>query len=604
MTATRRLLSVLFSLVVAGMAAVLAANVLLADGTQWVDFVRIGLLSLSAAWLAWGATIALNGILSLPYRKPAQADPQELTERTAVLIPVYNEDPRDTFSRIAAMMLGIDRTGKGDLFDFVILSDTTRDEIAEREHYWLARLRAEPGIRADQVFYRRREQNTGKKAGNIADFIRTSGARYEFMIILDADSLMVGETMLTMALRMKAAPRLGLLQTLPKIIAARSWFGRAVQFAASYYSPAFARGVAETQGHEGPFWGHNAIVRTVAFAESCGLPALSGKPPFGGHILSHDYVEAALLARAGWIVRLDPDLEGSFEEGPENIVDYAKRDRRWCQGNLQHGRLVAAPGLKPWSRFVFVQGIMAYVSSPIWALFLLATVLAPFFIGEPNYFPEPARPPVFPQVEHVQALVLLTGVLGILIGPKLLIVLRNILTRGNRGFGGDLTAFAAVVTEIAWSSILAPLMLMYQTRSVLQVLLGADGGWPASNRKGGTVGLREAWDASWWIVVTGVILFALGWWIVPDLFFWLMPVAIPMIISPLIIHFSSRPFLLRNDEALFTTPQEQQPETVILARAGILARWEEEPEFVPQDELSQLILRKGGTQPAQQAFAR
>src|SRR5690606_26165088 len=130
----------------------------------------------------------------------------------------------------------------------------------------------------------------------------------------------------------------------------------------------------------------NAIVRTVAFAESCGLPALSGKRPFGGHILSHDYVEAALLARAGWIVRLDPDLEGAFEEGPENIVDYAKRDRRWCQGNLQHGRLVAAPGLKPWSRFVFVQGIMAYVSSPIWALFLLATVLAPFFIGEPNYF--------------------------------------------------------------------------------------------------------------------------------------------------------------------------------------------------------------------------
>src|SRR5690606_25094182 len=172
---------------------------------------------------------------------------------------------------------------------------------------------------------RRREQNVGKKAGNIADFIRTSGARYEFLVILDADSLMAGQTILTMTLRMKAAPRLGLLQTLPRIIAARSWFGRAVQFAASYYSPAFARGVAGTQGREGPFWGHNAAVRTRAFAESCGLPALSGKPPFGGHILSHDYVEAALLARAGWIVRLDPDLEGSFEEGPENIVDYAKR---------------------------------------------------------------------------------------------------------------------------------------------------------------------------------------------------------------------------------------------------------------------------------------
>ncbi len=264
---------------------------------------------------------------------------------TAILVPVYNEDPVATFARIAAMDASLRATGPGDRFHFAILSDTRSDEVAARERIWFLRLLADTHGEG-RIFYRRRTQNKGRKAGNIEDFIKRAGAAYEFAIILDADSLMEGATMVEMVRRMEAAPDLGLLQTLPTIIRAKSRFGRTMQFAGAFYSPIFARGLAMMQGRTGPFWGHNAIVRVKAFAQSCGLPELSGRPPFGGHILSHDYVEAALLARAGWTVRVDDDLAGSYEEAPENIIDHAKRDRRWCQGNLQHARLIFAPGLK------------------------------------------------------------------------------------------------------------------------------------------------------------------------------------------------------------------------------------------------------------------
>lgn len=579
MTVIRRTLSLLFCLVLAGLASILAANVLLIDGGYWLDYVRIALLAVSVAWLSFGASIALNGLFSYRPSLPSEVPADMLAGRTAILVPVYNEDPASTFSRVRAMVRSLEETGKGDLFDFAILSDTTNDEIARQEAHWFERLRAETAGAPGRIFYRRRSANTGRKAGNIADFIRTSGALYDYLLILDADSLMTGPTMISMAARMEAEPGLGLLQTLPKVIKARSLFGRSVQFAASFYSPVFARGVAELQGTEGPFWGHNAIVRTRAFAQSCGLPNLSGTPPFGGHILSHDYVEAALLARNGWQVRLDPDLGGSFEEGPDNIVDYAKRDRRWCQGNLQHGRLLAAPGLKGWSRLIFVQGIMAYVASPVWAIFLIAALMAPLLAGEPNYFPQPSGPPVFPQVAYVQAITLLTGVVGILIGPKVLIYLRNVLLRRNREFGGDIRAFGSMICEIILSSMIAPLMLMYQSRSVLQVLMGADGGWPATNRDGDAIGLREAWDASWWIVFSGATILYFSVEVAPDLFYWLLPVSIPMLMAPLLIAYSSRPIFRRGQQAyhgVFSTLQDRLPADIVRDQNAILARWSDD----------------------------
>ena len=539
-----------------------------ADGLDVIDIIRAALIFASTFWLAWGAAQALAGLMTRPPAQPRSEGP--IRARTAILVPVYNEDPVATFARIAAMDASLGATGFRDLFHFAILSDTRDDGVAQKERHWFLRLLAETGGEG-RIFYRRRTSNKGRKAGNIEDFVKRAGAAYDFAIILDADSLMEGATMVEMVRRMEAAPDLGLLQTLPKIIRATSRFGRTMQFAASFYTPVFCRGLAMMQGRTGPFWGHNAIVRVRAFAESCGLPELSGKPPFGGHILSHDYVEAALLARAGWTVRVDDDIEGSFEEGPENIVDHAKRDRRWCQGNLQHSRLLLTPGLKAWSRFVFLQGILAYISPVFWLAFLLASIAAPLFAPPVDYFPVDYWPfPVLPVSQTSKALGLAIGVVGLLFVPKLLILLDAALRGRARGFGGAVRSAQSVIGELVFSSITAPIFLMYQTRSVLQVLRGADGGWPAQTRGDGTLSLADAWAASHWIVTTGVAGLGIAHWLAPALVPWLLPVALPMALAPVLIAWSSRASRSR----VFTTPTERQSAAVMELQDLILHRWQ------------------------------
>ncbi|MFC6488201.1 glucans biosynthesis glucosyltransferase MdoH [Nitratireductor sp. GCM10026969] len=571
MVTLRRSLSVSFAIVMAAIASFLAVGFYYSDGLQWLDLVRVALLAVTTAWLAWGAGLALNGLLA-GRERAIRAPPASSGATTAVLVPVYNEDPAKSFSHVAAMVKSLHMTGAGEHFDFAILSDTNDPRIAAQEAFWFARLKQEVGDK-HHIYYRRRETNPGKKAGNIADFIRTSGALYDYLIILDADSLMEGTTMVEMVRRMDADPELGLLQTLPKVIRARSFFGRAIQFSASYYSPVFARGLALLQGREGPFWGHNAITRTRAFAQSCGLPVLPGKPPFGGHILSHDYVEAALLARNGWKVRIDPDLRGSFEEGPDNVVDYAKRDRRWCQGNLQHGRIIAAPELKPWSRFVFLQGIMAYVAAPLWALFLIASIAAPAMQVIPDYFPVPGLP-VFPRVEQANALALLTGVVGLLIGPKILVLIDGAISGRNRRFGGTLRCFLSAVVEIALTSVLAPIMMLFQTRAVLQILAGADAGWPAANREAGRVRLGEAWAASWWIVAIGSLTIGAAYRLAPGFLPYIMLVAGPQLFAPVLISATSlASHWLYRHLGLFATTEELAPSRVMRQQEDILSRW-------------------------------
>jgi membrane glycosyltransferase len=539
-----------------------------ADGLDPMDILRSGLIFASTFWLAWGAAQAMAGLTTRPPVRPAKQGP--LTARCVVLVPVYNEDPVGTFARIAAMDASLRATGQGDRFDFAILSDTRDDAIAQKERIWFLRLLADTGGEG-RIFYRRRTSNRGRKAGNIEEFIKRSGAAYDYALILDADSLMEGGTIVEMVRRMEAAPDLGLLQTLPTIIHAGSRFGRTMQFAATFYSPIFARGLAMMQGRTGPFWGHNAIVRMRAFAESCALPELTGSPPFGGHIMSHDYVEAALLARAGWVVRVDDDLTGSYEEAPENIIDHAKRDRRWCQGNLQHARLLFAPGLRGWSRFVFLQGILSYLAPVFWLGFLAASIAAPVFAPPIDYFPLEYWPfPVLPVSQASKALGLAIGVVGLLFLPKVLIVLDAALRGRTRGFGGTARAATSTLVELAFSSITAPIFLMFQTRSVMQVIRGADGGWPAQSRGDGTLTLADAWAASHWIVTSGAVVLGAAQWLSPVLVPWLIPVALPMVLSPAIIAWSSRP----GSRWLFATPTELHPTAVMDQQAQILRRWQ------------------------------
>ena len=531
-------------------------------GLTALDMVRAALVAITGFWLVWGSTAALMGVFAPARRRENPA--QKLTATTAILVPVYNEDPMATFSRIAAMNRSLLKLGVAEHFHFAVLSDTQNIETAAEEVVQFEHLLTEPES-AGRMFYRRRERNVGRKAGNIEDFISRSSAAYQFALILDADSLMEGQTILEMAQRMEADPQLGLLQTVPTIINAQTLFGRSIQFAAAYLSPTFARGAALMQGREGPYWGHNAMVRVHAFAGCCGLPELSGTPPFGGHILSHDYVEAALLSRGGWKVEVDPSLKGSYEEAPDNLVEYAKRDRRWCQGNLQHARLIGAPGLRFWSRFTFLQGIMAYLASPLWLMLLAASLVAAIFPDMAAVVGGFDAPPV-------PVWVLGVGVALILLLPKLLILLRGAIDGQNRLFGGTPVAALSVLGEIFLSTILAPTMLLMQSRSVLQVLFRRDGGWPATRRGQNWIGLGDAWKASWWMVVIAALALGSVMLLAPSVALWLAPATVPALFSPLLISLTSRP-TKKLRPALFRTEMEAQPSPVIEEQRAILQSW-------------------------------
>ncbi len=529
------------------------------DGTSALDVLRTALFTLVGFWLVWGGVAGVLGILAPPKRvATAVARPKGMT---AILMPVYNEDAAASFSRVAAMNRSLVGLGFADRFHFAVLSDTNSPEVAADEIIWFEQLLHEP-MAEGRVFYRRRERNIGKKAGNIEDFMSRSGGAYDYALILDADSLMNGATIAAMAKRMDDDPRLGLLQTVPEVIHAHSLFGRVMQFSSAYLSPYFARGTALMQGEEGPYWGHNAIVRVPAFAASCGLPVLSGKPPAGGHILSHDYVEAALLSRAGWKVEVDPYLGGSYEEGPENLIEYAKRDRRWCQGNLQHRRLLGAPELKFWSRFTFVQGIMAYAASPLWLMLMGASILAA------------ALPSKYWWRDNETGIWVLAVAVGVaLLLPKFLILVRSALGGRNRGFGGTVRATLSVISEILVSTLLAPIMLCFQSKAVFEILFGLDGGWPATNRDEGRVSLSTAFAASWWVTVAGAVVLAISTAFARDLVPWLLPVALPAIGAPLLIAATSRGITSGRKPILFTTPSESAPAPIIVEQQRILLSW-------------------------------
>ena len=564
--ALRRFAFVLAAVALATVAAWLFFVVVTANGITYLHIAQITLLLICCLWLSWGFNTALAGIFSHDRLPEPEKRPRPATSRTAVLMPVYNEDVRAVFARVAAMYEELRRSPDFQRFDFYILSDSTKPENVAEERRVHDLLVAELSA-AGRLYYRNREQNIGRKAGNIADFVTNHGGAYDYMLILDADSLMRAETIIEMAGRMDEDPELGLLQSQPLIIGRRTPFGRALQFSAALFSPIFSRGIAALQGREGPFWGHNAIIRVRAFAASCGLPTLSGKPPFGGQILSHDYVEAALLARAGYKVRVDPDLEGSFEEAPSNIIEYAKRDRRWCQGNLQHARLLPAPGLRLWSRISLVAGIMAYLASPIWLMFLIVSLLDPVLAPEPNYFPANSLFPVFPQPETNKALLLLFGIFVLLLLPKTLIAFGSAFTERRKSFGGTGLVLAGASVELILTSILAPIMMMFQSKAVYEILVGADAGWPSTERDDDYMPVSVAFRASWWMVLSGGVVLYATYAYAPDLMLWTLPIAVPLVTAPLMISLTGNPVLGDGLKrlGLFTTPFEAHPESVIRA---------------------------------------
>jgi membrane glycosyltransferase len=402
------------------------------------------------------------------------------------------------------------------------------------------------------------------------------GGAYAHMIVLDADSLMEGGTIVRLAAAMERHPRVGLIQTLPQLLNGNTLFARLQQFAGRVYGPLIAHGIAWWHGAEGNYWGHNAIIRVEAFAGHAGLPPIKGGKPFGGHILSHDFIEAALMRRAGWAVHMVPALGGSYEESPPTLTDYAIRDRRWCQGNLQHIAVLPARGLHWVSRLHLMQGIGSYVTAPMWLLFLLIGILISLqseFIP-PDYFPRGATLfPQWPMQDPVRAAYVFAGTMAMLVLPKFLGWLA-MLVRGpdRRGMGGAVRGLVSVLLEVAISALVAPVMMLMQSRSVLEILFGRDVGWSAQRRDDGGFARGEFVRAYAFPTLLGAALGASAYAVSAPLLLWMSPVVAGLMLAIPIAAITARASVGRALRAagLMLTPEERMP-PALLVRANELA---------------------------------
>jgi len=527
------------------------------------------LFTLLFLWLALSFTSALAGLPALlsRLRMPATRPPPT---RTALVMPVYNEDMARIAPALAAMRAALAAANAAPWFDLFVLSDSTDPARQKAEWTAIRLLRATPG---PALYYRHRPENTDRKAGNIAEWVGRFGAAYPQFLILDADSLMEAETLLALVAEMEQHPDTALVQTLPVLTGGETLFARLQQFASAAYGPLIAAGIAAWHGAEGNYWGHNALIRTRAFAGACGLPHLPGRKPFGGAILSHDFVEAALLRRAGWAVRMLPLLPGSHEAGPPTLPDMAVRDRRWCQGNLQHAAVLPARGLHWVSRLHMATGIAAYASAPLWLGFLLlgiAVALQAKFL-RPEYFPQTHTLfPQWPIVDPDRALYMFAATLLVLLAPKLLALAALLLRGRSSAFGGPARLLASAALEIVLSALLSPITMVTQARQFTQVLRGADSGWQAQRRGGGGTAWREAWRFAAVHVALGLLLLTLALAVAPLLAAWMAPVLVGLVAAPLLLALSSSTaagaWLRRR--ALLCTPAEIAPSPLLRAAAA------------------------------------
>lgn len=552
---------------------------------KWADFMptdvawplkagMIFLFCITFGWISlffWSSIFGFIEILRHRKMPGIKRVPFEtkLTTRTAILMPVYNEEPTSVYANLLAMARDLEKTGQEKAFDFFVLSDTTKPKVwTVEETLWLKTKELFP--QNIGLFYRHRSKNTARKSGNIEDFCVRWGMNYDHMIVLDADSLMTAQTVVKMAQLMEVNTTTGIIQAPPMIINRHTWFARVQQFAGRVYGPIVSAGLAYWQVWDSNYWGHNAIIRTKAFIECCGLPVFPGQAPFGGHILSHDFVEAALIRRGGWLAWMLPELKGSYEECPPSMLDFAVRDRRWCQGNLQHLRILISRKLHPVSRLHFTLGIMSYLSSPLWFLFLFLglgiALWREFF--PPEYFADTKTLfPTWPVFDLVGTVILFILSMSMLFLPKVLGVLAVLIQhRPLAEFGGFFGLMKTLFVEIIFSALIAPIMMLFQTKIVFDILMGFDAGWNAQNRDETGTPWHIAVRRHFWHMVIGLSVSLIVFLYANSLFYWILPITVGLILSIPLSVFSSRESigLWAKKHQLFIIPEEYKKPPILL----------------------------------------
>lgn len=463
---------------------------------------HLALFSLLFPLIALGATQAIMGFairrkggdpFKIGNSVPAPGA-EMLTAPTAIVMPVCNEDVSRVIDGLRVIYESLERSGQLKNYHFFLLSDSSNtNRWIEEEAAWLALIRKLDAH--GRIFYRRRRLGINKKAGNLADFCRKWGKLYRYMVVLDADSIMTSKAIARLVDLMERNRRVGIIQGMPLLVNGESVLARLQQFASRLYAPLGAAGLNFWTLSEANYWGHNAIIRLAPFIRHCSLPSLPGDGPFGGRILSHDYVEAALMRRAGWQVWLAPDIEGNYEECPPSIIDLAQRDRRWLQGNLQHARLIFAKGFHMVNRIHFILGILSYLASPLWlALVVTSTVIAANISATGL-----ALRPVESFAQYLrwsypeQAVWLFIYTMGLLFLPKVL-ALWDLRKRTSKiaGFGGWSGILKSVIMETLVFTLLAPVLMLFHTWFIFNTLSGKKVSWGAQRRVGG----ESAWTES------------------------------------------------------------------------------------------------------------
>ncbi len=545
----RRIVLLMLMVLQTAMATKFMADVLPYHGAKPLEMVVLGLFALLFCWVSAGFWTAVAGFGVLITGRDKylisreHADKKAIAPdvRTAIIMPICNEDVERVFAGLRATYESVGRTDDLRHFDFFVLSDSNQADICVAEvDAWSALCREVGGF--GRIFYRHRRRRVKRKSGNIDDFCRRWGANYRYMIVLDADSVMSGTCLSTLVRLMEANPGAGIIQTAPRAAGRDTLYARIQQFSTRVYGPLFTAGLHYWQLGESHYWGHNAIIRVAPFMKHCALAPLPGEGSLSGPILSHDFVEASLMRRAGWSVWIAYDLDGSYEEMPPNLLDELSRDRRWCQGNLMNFRLFLVKGMHRVHRAVFVTGAMAYMSAPLWCLFLIMStlLLASHTLIEPEYFTKQWQLfPIWPEWHPQEALALISATATLLFLPKILSIIL-IWIKGAKGYGSRILVTGSMLIESVFSMLLAPVRMMFHTRFVLGAFLGINIGWKSPPRADNETGWGEAFRRHGTQSIIGLVWGVLIYWLDPSFIWWSLPITASLAVSVLPSVFSSR----------------------------------------------------------------
>ncbi|MBV1693839.1 MAG: glucans biosynthesis glucosyltransferase MdoH [Hyphomicrobiales bacterium] len=498
-----------------------ATRVLGHGGWSVVDVVMFVCFAVGTPWTVLGFWNALIGLWLLHFHKDpigevapyaAAGDlPTPVRTKTAIFMTVRNEDPTRAILRLKTVKASVDATGEGQAFSYFILSDTNDPAVAAIEERAFADWKASDPD-APRLVYRRRTDNKGYKAGNVRDFCERWGRDFEQMIPLDADSVMSGDAIVKGVRMMQAHPRIGILQSLVVGMPSSSAFARIFQFGMRHGMRSYTMGQAWWVGDCGPFWGHNAIVRIKPFFEQCELPVLPGGPPLGGHVLSHDQVEATFMRRAGYEVRVLPIENGSWEENPPTMLDFAKRDVRWCQGNMQYVKLLDTPGLYPMSRFQLVWAILMFLGIPAWTLMIALLPIAAWQAqGVANY-------PV------ALAIGLYLTFYTMYLMPKIAGLIDAVLTKGGVArYGGPVRFAVSAVLELLFSFLQGAVSTIRTTIFMIGLMFGKSVTWGGQSRDAYGISWSTAIMNLWPQTLFGIVVCGALYVIAPTVLWWSLP---------------------------------------------------------------------------------